>query len=47
MDSYICGSLGCDVPFLLVADAGCGKSSVVAKAADIACTKAICATIPK
>ena len=47
IDSYVCGSLCSDVPFLLVAGAGTGKSSVLAKAADVACTKALYGTIPK
>ena len=47
IDNYICGSLGSDVPFLLVAGAGSGKSSVLAKAADMASTKALYAAIPK
>jgi len=47
INSYICSSLDCDVPFLLVAGAGSGKSSVLARAADMACTKALSAAIPK
>ena len=40
------GSCGSDVPFLLVAGPGCGKSSVLAKAADTACAKAACGALP-
>ena len=47
IDGYVCGTHGSDVPFLLVAGAGAGKSSVLAKAADSACTKALYGTIPK
>ena len=45
MLDYITG-VGCDVPFLLIGNAGCGKSSIIAKIADMTVTKAINGAIP-
>ena len=46
IDQYITGQAGSDVPFMLVAGPGTGKSSVLAKAADMAFIKATNGQIP-
>ena len=45
IDAYIKG-IGNDVPLMLIGGAGSGKSSLMAKAADTACTAAINKKIP-
>ena len=45
IDCYICGD-GCDVPLLLLGGAGSGKSSIMAKIADMAALKALENKIP-
>ena len=45
MDDYICGP-GNNVPLLILGGAGIGKSSIMAKAADVYTTKAMEDQIP-